>query len=272
MTSRFTRSFFILAVLMTPAFGQWQLEAVLSGNNEVPPVPSLATGFGSFTLNRPANTITYHVSVSGVSGTAAHLHLGAGGVANPAIFIGLTGGPTVWEGTTAALTPANVVTLLNEGIYVNVHSAAFPGGEIRGQLIPVRRTYFTSTLNGAQETPPNVSTATGTGRVRLNEPENRLIYDVTTTGVTATVAHIHVGAVGVPGPPLVTLLPSGTNPGRWCGVSQTLTPDEIMRLIRNAGRLPVERDTLYNVIAEGDALLPKKPFRRQVRRSLEVVP
>jgi aminodeoxyfutalosine synthase len=52
---------------------------------------------------------------------------------------------------------------------------------------------------------------------------------------------------------------------------QTLTPDEIVRVIVNAGRAPVERDTLYNVIAEGAALVPDKPFRRNVRRSLEVV-
>jgi aminodeoxyfutalosine synthase len=52
---------------------------------------------------------------------------------------------------------------------------------------------------------------------------------------------------------------------------QTLTSDEIVRVIINAGRVPVERDTLYNVIAEGDALVTDKPFRRKVRRSLEVV-
>ena len=52
---------------------------------------------------------------------------------------------------------------------------------------------------------------------------------------------------------------------------QILTPDEIVRLIQHAGRTPVERDTLYNVIAEGDALVSAKPFRRQVRRSLEVM-
>jgi aminodeoxyfutalosine synthase len=52
---------------------------------------------------------------------------------------------------------------------------------------------------------------------------------------------------------------------------QTLAPDEIVRLIVEAGRVPVERDTLYNVIAEGDALIAQKPFRRSVRRSLEVV-
>jgi aminodeoxyfutalosine synthase len=53
---------------------------------------------------------------------------------------------------------------------------------------------------------------------------------------------------------------------------QAMSPSEIVRIIRNAGRAPVERDTLYNVIAEGDALVSDKPFRRDVRRrGLEVV-
>jgi hypothetical protein len=50
-----------------------------------------------------------------------------------------------------------------------------------------------------------------------------------------------------------------------------MTPAEIVRLIRNAGRSPVERDTLYNVVAEGDALGGDKPFRRDVRKNLAVV-
>jgi aminodeoxyfutalosine synthase len=50
---------------------------------------------------------------------------------------------------------------------------------------------------------------------------------------------------------------------------QALSPAEIVRVIANAGRVPVERDTLYNVVAEGEALVPRKPFRREVRR-LEV--
>jgi aminodeoxyfutalosine synthase len=53
---------------------------------------------------------------------------------------------------------------------------------------------------------------------------------------------------------------------------QTMSPDEIVRIIREAGRTPVERDTLYNVVAEGEALTSNKPFRRNVRRALEVVP
>jgi len=54
---------------------------------------------------------------------------------------------------------------------------------------------------------------------------------------------------------------------------QAMSPNEIVRIIQNAGRVPVERDTLYNVVAEGDALVSDKPFRRDVRRhGLEVVP
>jgi aminodeoxyfutalosine synthase len=52
---------------------------------------------------------------------------------------------------------------------------------------------------------------------------------------------------------------------------QAMSPAEIVRIIREAGRTPVERDTLYNVVAEGPALLSDRPFRRNVRRSLEVV-
>jgi aminodeoxyfutalosine synthase len=52
---------------------------------------------------------------------------------------------------------------------------------------------------------------------------------------------------------------------------QAMTPAEIIRIIRDAGRSPVERDTLYNVVAEGEALASQKPFRRDVRRALEVL-
>jgi len=52
---------------------------------------------------------------------------------------------------------------------------------------------------------------------------------------------------------------------------QVMTPAEIVRLIQHAGREPIERDTLYNVIAEGAALASAKPFRREIRKSLEIV-
>jgi aminodeoxyfutalosine synthase len=52
---------------------------------------------------------------------------------------------------------------------------------------------------------------------------------------------------------------------------QALSMEELVRLIATAGREPVERDTLYNVLAEGDALVPNRPFRRVLHPSLPVV-
>jgi aminodeoxyfutalosine synthase len=52
---------------------------------------------------------------------------------------------------------------------------------------------------------------------------------------------------------------------------QGLSPTEIVHLIESAGRKPVERDTLYNVVAEGGALPPSTPFRRPVSHSLGVL-
>jgi hypothetical protein len=229
MIRRFFLTVAVAASFASVGWSQWQLEAVLNGANETPPVPTAATGFASVTLNLPSNSLSYHVRVTGLLGAKAHIHTGAVGVPGPPI-ITLTGGPTVYEGVSAPLTTADVITLLTEGMYVNVHTPAFPGGEVRGQLIPVARTYLTANLDGGQETPPVATAATGFARVRLNEPERRLIYDVRATGlVGTTVAHIHTGAAGVPGPPIITL--SGSLAlGHWCGISPELTAAEVTAL------------------------------------------
>lgn len=122
------------AIVAATASGQpaGHFVAKLAGANEVPPTPSAASGTGQFTLN-PDGSVTYQVSTSGVIGTAAHLHLGAAGVNGP-ILVPLNGGPTTWSGTSTPLAPASIAALQSGGTYVNVHSAAFPAGEIRGQL------------------------------------------------------------------------------------------------------------------------------------------
>jgi hypothetical protein len=258
MASPILKAIGVAAIVMTPAWSQWHLESVLNGAGVVPPSGSSATGLGRFTLNRPANTITYHLAVSGMSGTSAHLHLGAAGAGNPAILHPLSGGATVWQGTTPALTPADVVTLLNEGIFVDVHSAAFPGGEIRGQLVPVRRTNFVATLNQAQHVPPTGSTATGVGRARLNEPEGRLIYDLQTTGVVnPTAANIHLAPAGVNGPALFNL---NGGPSHWCGVSPVLSASDIASLKANGCYFHIHTSAFPNGEIRGQMMQRVQPF------------
>lgn len=106
----------------------------MNGGQENPPVSSLAVGSAALVFNAATNTLTVNVVTSGITNaTAAHVHRAPSGVNGPVVF-GLTGGPNNWSGS-GVLSAADVALLRNEGLYVNVHSSANPGGEIRGQII-----------------------------------------------------------------------------------------------------------------------------------------
>lgn len=104
----------------------------LDGTQETPPVVTAAMGTATFLLN-PEGSLDYAVTTTGLAGTAAHIHPGLPGQTGPPL-ITLVGGPAVWTGTTRVLTAAELSTLRAGGHYVNVHTAANPGGEIRGQI------------------------------------------------------------------------------------------------------------------------------------------
>ena len=108
----------------------------LSGDQEVPPVKTEASGSGTITVNAD-KTVSGSVTTKGINGNAAHIHEGVmgknGGVAVPLAKDG-DGKWTVPPG--AKLTDAQYAAFEKGDLYVNVHSAAHPDGEIRGQLKP----------------------------------------------------------------------------------------------------------------------------------------
>jgi len=104
------------------------------GSQEVPANASPATATADFDVNA-ALGIDYLVpTVALAGGTVAHIHGAPIGV-NGGVVFPLAGGPVVWGGTTGAMSPLQYDTLQQLGFYVNVHTGAFPGGEIRSQLI-----------------------------------------------------------------------------------------------------------------------------------------
>ncbi len=140
--------------------------APMDGAQEVPPVTTSALGHAGLLINADG-TAQYAVAAS-VSGTAAHFHRGAAGVSGPAVLT-LAGGPTYWEGDTRVLTAAEIADARNGLWYANVHTAAHPGGEVRGQLRPaVMPTIFGTSCAGtggrmpvtAVEIPPLLGTWT----------------------------------------------------------------------------------------------------------------
>lgn len=107
----------------------------LSGDHEVPPVKTGASGTGTITINAD-KTVSGSIATKGINATAAHIHEGAPGK-NGNVAVPLTkNGDTFAVPAGAKLTDAQYKAFQAGDLYVNVHSAAHPDGEIRAQLKP----------------------------------------------------------------------------------------------------------------------------------------
>jgi hypothetical protein len=177
-------------------------ETLMNGDQETPPVNSAASGASFAFLSPNLDSISYHVIASGLTPTAAHLHLGAAGVSGPVtVALQTTSLPNYYTAKVPA-TGSLVTQLLDSGVYVNVHTAAHPGGEIRGQLEPLLKRVYAFDLCSQQEVPPNGSSAAGVAYFSTDRLNSHLVYRYITNGLTgpATSAHVHDGAPGANGP------------------------------------------------------------------------
>ncbi len=110
--------------------------ANIDGNQPVPPTLSPGTGLGCFSLGL-SKILTYEVAFGGLLGveTAAHIHGPATIGVNAAVIFPFALG-TPKNGTFGPLTALEELYLNSGQLYVNIHSNLFPGGEIRGQILP----------------------------------------------------------------------------------------------------------------------------------------
>ncbi len=112
------------------------LHATLTAAKEVPPKASQGTGDATVTLDTATRSIVYTVTFTGLTGpaTMAHFHGPAVAGANAGVQVPLGTNPTSPIKGTIVLTESQVADLLAGTWYVNVHTTANPGGEIRGQV------------------------------------------------------------------------------------------------------------------------------------------
>jgi hypothetical protein len=112
----------------------------MSGKSEVPPNASTGTGDVVATLDTATKKLTYTLTYIGLSGpaTAAHFHGPADAGANAGVAVPIGTNPPSPITNTVTLTDAQISDLEAGKWYANVHTAANPGGEIRGQMMKVR--------------------------------------------------------------------------------------------------------------------------------------
>ena len=112
-----------------PAATTTTLTATINSAQQVPTNNSTATGDFAGIYDSSSKQLTYTVTYKGFTPTVAHIHLSAtGAVAIP--FANLASPIT----GTVTLSNDQATQLLNNGMYVNMHSAAFQNGEIRGEI------------------------------------------------------------------------------------------------------------------------------------------
>ena len=134
---------------------QIQFEIRLTGDQQVPPINTSAFGFAEVQLSSDNNTLEFQVVVCNITNVvASHIHVGAAGTNGPVVipffgspapgFSSTDGCNTLAEGTRtsvdvnplAGISWNDFINALIAGnTYVNVHTMAHPGGELRGQLV-----------------------------------------------------------------------------------------------------------------------------------------
>jgi CHRD domain len=117
-------------------FAAGQMKIMLSGDQEVPPVATSAKGSGTITVGAD-KSVSGGITTTGLAGTMAHIHEAPAGKNGPVIVPMEKDGDNGWKFPAGAkLTDAQYEAYKAGNLYVNVHSAANKGGEIRVQLKP----------------------------------------------------------------------------------------------------------------------------------------
>lgn len=192
--------------------------ARLTGSQEVPAVDTTASGSARVYLNADKTVATVQVTTSGLSGpiTGAHIHSGIAG-SNGDVVKNLDIQGNVLTATwrtndnVTPLTDALINDLMNGGLYINVHTAAYPDGEIRGQLNNTTDWVYPVYLSPEQEVPALISGATGTANVRIRADQSAVVIEGYAHNLSGDItgAHVHMAAAGINGDVVKPLIVDG---------------------------------------------------------------
>ena len=121
--------------LAGPAFAE-KMKATLDGKSEVPATTSTGKGTADIDYDAATKKLSWKLTYSGLTGpaTAAHFHGPAGPTEKAGVAVAIPNAATSPVEGSAMLTDAQAADLVAGKYYINIHTAANPGGEIRGQV------------------------------------------------------------------------------------------------------------------------------------------
>jgi len=227
---------------------------VLSEGQVTTPTGSSAVGAAIFNYDSTAALLSWEIihTVTGV--TAAHIHGPAyiGSDGSPIITFANTNSPMVGN---ASFTAANAVFLTAGKLYVNIHTTAFPGGEIRGQI-----------MNSGQQTVDFFETPAGVTSyahafVSFNAATKTLTYNVSHTVADANALHIHGPAnTSNTASPIVILANDSTSATSPVIGSQVVSASEALYFSSELNYINIHSVTYPNGVLRGNILMPSVQF------------
>lgn len=203
-----------------------QNDLALSPAQEPGQVNSPATGTAKVSYDKSNKVMTYTVSFSNLTSapTMGHIHGSAPRGTNAPVLFPFKDLPAATSGTvngTATLTEAQENDLLNGLLYFNLHTAANPGGEIRGQIEFYELSFNMSKkgllLSGDQEVPAKPGAGMGSADVTYNKNTKRLSYFVTYSNLTGNPAAGHIHGSAARGANASVLFPFASVPAATSG-------------------------------------------------------
>lgn len=207
--------------------------ATMTGREQVPTLYATdATGTGTFSLDADGTTLGYTVEHTLEAPTAAHLHLGIAGESGE-VLLPLTVAAGEITGT-VTVTPEQARAIEDGRVYVDIHSAGHPDGEIRGQVVLPGELVYVARLSADQENPPTESASGGIGEFLVDGTTNQMRYIVQVQGMAGvpTMAVIGMGPAGVNGPMAIDLAEPKTLPSAAFSGDRTITSSEDLDLGR----------------------------------------
>ena len=223
--------------------------ATLSGGNEVPVTVSTATG--AVVAELDGTTLTVSGAFIGLEGDyqASHVHFAYAGqnggvefALNPTVGSDSRSATFVAEDNTFTLTDQQATWLGQRRLYVNVHSSAYPAGEVRGQLVAAGSTTLRATLGGAAEVPANASLAGGALVAELDGDQLRVSGALSGLGSDYRASHVHFAYAGRNGDVQFALMPTVDGDSRgavWPVADNTYTLSDMQRTWLTQRRLYV---------------------------------
>lgn len=229
--------------------------ALINGASENPAVETAGNGIATLALE--GTNLRYSVSYSQLSGnaTAGHIHGSANALNNAGVMVPFTG-PFGSAGVitgTATLTPEQLTALRSGMTYVNLHTAAHGGGEVRGQIVPLQ---LRTALTGAAEVPPVTTSATANAVITLIGTEAFFDIDYDQLSSNATAAHLHGPAEATATAPPIIPFPNPTGTAGAIQSSARLTGQQLVDLLTGKTYLNIHTANHGGGELRGQVVLP----------------